>query len=373
MGVYLHLPFCRERCAYCDFTILTRQEQRIDAYLEALEAEIARFSRERGCRRADSVYFGGGTPSRIPGEGIANLLDAVAAAFQLDEDTEISIEANPEDITAEKTHHWRTAGVNRVTLGIQSMQARGLARLGRPGHVEDVFPALERLRDAELPTIGADLIFGAPGQSPEQWHSELDACRELELDHLSCYALETTGRTPLVRAIERGDGPLCDPDLAAELFEQTRNRLLREGWQHYEISNFARPGSMSRHNLKYWSDTNYAGFGLAAASYVDGERWTNPRGYAAYLRAARGGQDRPKPEPYEPSRRAGEALVFGLRRLAGVRLERIAERYGVEQLRAREAAIARAIDRGLAVRDGDRLRLSEAGLLLADEFFAELI
>ncbi len=373
LGAYLHVPFCGQRCAYCDFAIVTGQDRRAPAFADALVAEIAAFATRFGVRPADTVYFGGGTPSRVPPELIGRAVAAVREAFALQPGGEISLEANPEDVTAETVAAWRAAGVNRLTIGIQSLTGEGLAALGRPGSAEDSLRAVAAAREGGIPSLGIDLIFGWPGQDPAGWAAELERAIGASPDHVSIYALETTSRTPLVRAIERGQLPRPDPDRAAEMYESAVEALAAAGLPRYEISNFARPGHESRHNLRYWRDLPYAGFGPSAASYVDGMRWTNPRRFSDYEAAARAGFPPVEAEPWDPDRRAGEALVFGLRTEAGVDLAPLAARYGEAPLAGREAALERAVRSGLARRDGSRVRLTGAGFLIADELFVDLL
>ena len=373
LGAYLHVPFCGQRCAYCDFAIVTGQDRRAPAFADALVAEIAAFATRFGVRPADTVYFGGGTPSRVPPALIGRAVAAVREAFALQPGGEISLEANPEDVTAESVAAWRAAGVNRLTIGIQSLTGEGLAALGRPGSAEDSLRAVAAAREGGIPSLGIDLIFGWPGQDPAGWAAELERAIGASPDHVSIYALETTSRTPLVRAIERGQLPRPDPDRAAEMYESAVEALAAAGLPRYEISNFARPGHESRHNLRYWRDLPYAGFGPSAASYVDGMRWTNPRRFSDYEAAARAGFPPVEAEPWDPDRRAGEALVFGLRTEAGVDLAPLAARYGEAPLAGREAALERAVRSGLARRDGSRVRLTGAGFLIADELFVDLL
>ena len=373
LGAYLHVPFCGQRCAYCDFAIVTGQDRRVPTFADALVAEIGAFAARFGTRPADTVYFGGGTPSRVPPPVVARALEALRGAFQLDPGGEVSLEANPEDVGPETVAAWRAAGINRLTIGIQSMKAEGLAALGRPGSEADSARAVRAAREAGIPSLGIDLIFGWPGQSLAGWAGELAEAINLGPDHVSIYALETTSRTPLVRAIERGALARPDPDLMAEMYEVAAIALEGAGLARYEISNFAAPGHESRHNLRYWRDLPYAGFGPSAASYVDGMRWTNPRRYSDYETAARAGFPPVEAEPYEPDRRAGEALVFGLRTVQGVDLAPLAERYGEAAIAARAAALERAVQSSLAVREGSRVRLTGAGFLIADELFVDLL
>jgi oxygen-independent coproporphyrinogen-3 oxidase len=371
LGVYVHVPFCRVRCAYCDFAVLTRQEHRAEAYVELVEREISQAAGRWGRRTVDTLYFGGGTPSRLPPRLLTRVITAIEKAFDADRRLETSLEANPEDVTAESVSAWLAAGIDRVTLGVQSLDDRVLEALGRPGSRRESLDALARLLGSGLARVGVDLIFGGPGQTLGGWLQELDRVLESGAGHLSCYALETTSRTPLVRRAERGETEIAPDDLMAAMYEAAAERIEAAGLRRYEISNFARSGEESRHNLKHWVDGTYLGLGMSAASYLDGERWTNPRRLREYERAIRdGGAER---EPFDPHVRAGEALVFGLRRAEGVDLSELASRYGAESLAGRRGPLARAVERGLAEWHGQSVRLTDRGMLLADELFVELL
>lgn len=373
LGIYLHLPFCGYRCAYCDFAILANQDRRIPEYLAALHQEIAQFADARGRRSADSVHFGGGTPSRIPAGDIGRLIAALREAFDFDPEAEIGFEANPDDLSAEYLAQLHEVGVERLTVGVQSLSPTGLRVLGRPGDPKQSVQAIGRAAAERFRSLGIDLIFGWPGQSAAQWDDELEQAAALPVQHLSLYALETDGRTPLVRTIERGDLPAPDSDRAAEMYEAAVRRLSHAGWERYEISNFARNGHESRHNLKYWTDQPYVGFGMAASSYVDGCRWTGPRRYSDYLDLARAGFVPREIELYEPDRRAGEAMMFGLRKGTGIDLHEIAARHGAAAVERRLPALQNGIHVGLLEWKGTRLRLTERGFLLADELFVDLV
>ncbi len=374
--MYVHVPFCGARCAYCDFAIVVGQDGRAADWLAALRAEARAVAGRDGRRPADTVHLGGGTPSRLDEAALAGVLEALRGAFDLAPGAEVALEANPEDVTPAAAAAWVRLGFNRVTVGLQSLEAAGLAALGRPGTPAEGRAALDALRASGLRSVGADFIFGRPGQSCAGWERELEEIAALGLDHVSLYALETDARTPLVRRIERGDAPAPDGDEAAAMYEAGVARLAAAGLPRYELSNFARAGHESRHNLKYWTDAPYAGLGPAAASYVDGTRRTNPRRLSDYLRRAGGGAPAgavPPVEPYDPLRRAGEAIVFGLRLARGVDLARVAARHGEDAVAPRRAALERAVASGFARREGTRVRLAPHAFLVADELFVDLL
>ncbi|MBP7149603.1 MAG: radical SAM family heme chaperone HemW [Acidobacteria bacterium] len=372
IGVYVHVPFCATRCSYCDFAIVTGHDERVAEYVAAVGAEIAEFAGRHGRRGADSVYLGGGTPSRVPPAELGRLMEHVQRGFAVEPGAEVSLEANPEDVTPDALAAWRGLGFERVTIGVQTLSEEGHRALGRPGSPAESLRAVADALAAGFPRVGIDLIFGWPGQTLAGWLEEVGRAAALGAGHLSCYALETTSRTALVRRVERGALPAPDPDLAADMYEAAVTVLQDTGLRRYEISNFARAGEESRHNLKYWTDGDYVGFGPAAASYVGGERWVRPRRFSEYLAAPpdRAGVD---VEPYDADVRAGEAMMFGLRLATGVDLARIAARHGDESVQRREPALARAAAAGLLERTGTRARLTDRGLLVADELFVDLL
>ncbi|RMG43293.1 MAG: radical SAM family heme chaperone HemW [Acidobacteria bacterium] len=372
LGLYVHLPFCRARCAYCDFAVIAGRADLVPEYLDLLVREIERAGESLGHPPADTLHFGGGSPSLLDPPELERLRMALERAFDLAPLAEVGLEANPEDVTRQRLDAWVSAGITRLPVGVQSTSPEGLAALGRPGEAAAAVRALRLALEAGIPSVGADLIFGWPGQEVRRWEDELACVVGLGAHHVSCYALELDGRTPLVRAIERGERPRPDPDAAAEMYGAAARILREAGYERYEISNWARPGHASRHNRKYWSDRPYLGLGLGAASYVGGRRWTNPRRFREYERMVRSGRS-PAAEPYDPDRRAGEAIVLGLRREEGIDLADVAAVHGEGPVEARRPVLQRGVADGLLVRENGRLKLSERGRLIADELLADLL
>lgn len=373
LGIYLHVPFCAERCAYCNFAIVTRQERRIPDFVAAVVRESATRRAELGPRSSDTLHVGGGTPSRLPAKALETLIEQIGRDWNLAASAEIALEVNPEDVAATVASDWRAVGVNRVTLGVQSLAPDGLAAIGRPGTVEEGLRALDILVRTGFDSVGIDLIFGRPGQRLEQWGTELRQALTLPIVHFSLYALETDGAAPLVRQLRRGERAWPSSDDAAAMYELATSWLAHAGFEPYEISNFAKGGARSRHNSKYWTDLPYLGLGPAAASYVDGRRWTMPRRLSEYQRTSGRPLAEHGFERYNADRRAGEALVFGLRWVEGVDLDRIARRHTAPAVESRLAAIERACRTGLAERSADLVRLTPRGRLLADELFVDLL
>ena len=371
-GLYVHVPFCAVRCDYCNFAIVAGQDRRIPQFVEALSHEAALWGGRLPELRYDTLHFGGGTPSRLPGDRLARLIQILGSVFRLESGAEIALEANPEDVSVARVRDWRDAGVTRVTVGVQSRRSEGLRSIGRPGAIEDADNALSRLADGGIASVGVDLIFGRPEQSVTDWSLELSEMLELPFQHLSLYALETDGRTPLTLQIERGERQAPSSDDAAAMYEEALRQLQSAGFDHYEISNFALPGHISRHNLKYWIDAPYLGLGPSAASYVAGERWTQPPQFEDWRLAV--AADRfPTVEPFDADRRAGEAMVFGMRALAGISIPELIVRYGNDPVMRRKPVFDRAVQQGLVIFERERVRLTTRGLLLADEVFVDLL
>lgn len=371
-GLYVHVPFCAVRCDYCNFAIVAGQDRRIPQFVEVLSHEAALWGGRLPELRIDTLHFGGGTPSRLPGDQLARLIQILGSVFRLESGAEIALEANPEDVSVARVRDWRDAGVTRVTVGVQSRRSEGLRSIGRPGAIQDADNALSRLADEGIASVGVDLIFGRPGQSVTDWSLELSEMLELPFQHLSLYALETDGRTPLTLQIERGERQAPSSDDAAAMYEEALRQLQSAGFDHYEISNFALPGHISRHNLKYWIDAPYLGLGPSAASYVAGERWTQPPQFEDWRLAV--AADRfPTVEPFDADRRAGEAMVFGMRALAGISIPELIVRYGNDPVMRRKPVFDRAVQQGLVIFERERVRLTTRGLLLADEVFVDLL
>ena len=373
LGVYVHFPFCSIRCSYCDFPTVAGRDDRIERYLRALDREI-RGSRPHLPREADTVFLGGGTPSRMTPDQLARLLEALRARFDLDARAEITLEGNPESLTADRLRGYRDLGVTRISVGVQSLDDAVLKRVGRAHDSREAERAVRDARAAGFPDVSLDLIAGLPGETLARWPETVRRCAAFGPDHVSVYLLETDKDTPLARSVRAGRTEVAGDDDQGALYEATVRALEREGLALYEISNFARGGRRSRHNLKYWTDAPYAGFGNGAHEYVDGARRSNRRDLDGYVEDVLSGRDPlAEEEPFDPERRLQEALFLGLRVVEGVDLDLLSRRYAIDpRVRWREA-FARAHDAGLTVVEGGRVRLTAAGRLRSNELFAELL
>jgi len=372
-GVYVHFPFCAIRCSYCDFATVAGRDERIEAYLRALEIEIASFQHEAPAE-VDSVFLGGGTPSRLRPDSVARLLAALGRRFRLDPDTEVTIEANPESLSPQRLDGYRRAGITRISIGVQSLDDRVLRSVGRAHDAALAERAIVLARGVGFASVSADLIAGLPGEDLADWPRTLARIVELGVDHLSVYLLETDKDTPLGRAVRGGRVRAADEDALAACYRRGVETLRQAGFEHYEISNFARRGHRSRHNVKYWRDVPYAGFGLGAHAYLGGERRANRRDLDGYLADLEAGRDPlAEREPRDPRRRLEEALMLGLRLIEGVDLAALADRYGIDPARCFAGAWEHAEQGGVLERRGSRIRLTDRGRLCSNELFAELV
>jgi oxygen-independent coproporphyrinogen-3 oxidase len=363
-GLYVHIPFCLSKCRYCGFYSLPELAY-LPAFLTALGEEI-RLTRRDGAT-FDTIYIGGGTPSVLSAQQLRGILAALAAAFTVAPGAEITLEANPADLNAGLLAALREAGVNRINLGVQALDDRLLAFLGRRHDRARSLSALAAVRAAGFARIGIDLIYGIPGQSLATWKATLGEAIAQEPGHLSCYQLTAEPETPLEKQCRRGELSLPDEALQASFFHETSAMLEASGYIHYEVSNFARPGQESRHNRKYWNHTAYLGFGPSAHSFSGRERRWNHRSLETYLRELEAGR-----LPLESSEQLSdaelrlEALFLGLRTRRGIELGGFKRRYGQDLAAEKEKMLTHLEREGLVeIREGF-LRPTRAGLAVAD-------
>ena len=327
-GLYFHIPFCRRKCPYCDFYSVTDLAA-LPSFVDALQRELA--LRADPALKVDTVYFGGGTPSLCPPEAVAALLDRARSCFDLLADAEITLEANPGTLGPKALERLRAAGVNRLNLGIQSFRDAGLRFLGRIHDRDQALAVIAQACGAGFDNLGLDLIYGLPGQTGAEWHSDLDQALAWHPAHLSCYILTFEPGTPLTRDVAAGRVPMPEEDRVVDLFESTAAVLTAAGYDHYEISNYARtPDHRSRHNLKYWRFSPYLGFGPGAHSYRDGVRSWNLADLDIYLkRLAKGRRPAGGREVLSVEQQVLEALLLGLRLKEGFSIPGFEARFGI--------------------------------------------
>lgn len=387
-GLYVHVPFCAQKCVYCDFYSVALdaseapgasgnagdREHRIEPFIESCLTEIALRQRLGGdCSPFSSVYFGGGTPSLLSPAQIRRMLHALLAAFPVAADAEISMECNPGTVDAASLAAYREAGVNRISLGVQSFRDDDLRLLGRIHTSRDALDAIDAARCAGFANISIDLMFSLPEQTAEGWLRNLVQARELGIPHLSCYSLTVEEGTPLHRSVAAGAFRPPDEDSDAALFELTMETMAAWGYDHYEVSNYALPGFACRHNRSYWRGEDYLGFGPAAFSTWRDRREWNVRDTAAYERSLAAGRlPVDGGEDLNIGMRRSERIYLGLRS-EGIDLEAFRALYGESRLMPPGGIIGEYIARGFLRLPDNVLQLTPSGFLLCDEICARLM
>ena len=365
LGLYIHIPFCSAICNYCNFNRGLFEAGLKDRYVDALLREIEAAATHEP---ADTIFFGGGTPSLLEPAEIGRLIDACRGAFAVSGDAEITLETNPETSSLERLEQFRAAGVNRVSFGVQSFREEELKRLGRLHSADRARQAAREARAAGLTNVSLDLMMWLPQQTRSHWQESVEALIDVGPEHASLYILELYPNAPLKEDMARAGWSLAPDDDAAEMYLWSMDRLERAGYRQYEISNVARPGREARHNLKYWRDGEWLGFGCGAHSTRDGVRWKNVSATEAYVARVSSGQSlRAEERRMSPEERVEEALFTGLRVRDGIDLVTLRERYGVDVRAAYGEALAPFVSERLVIFEENRLRLSREGMLVANE------
>ena len=371
LGLYVHVPFCSAICNYCNFNRGLFDAGLKEQYVAALLREIA--SPGDGSP-ADTIYFGGGTPSLLEPVEVEAIVGACRRAFYVSPDAEITLEANPETVTPERLAGFRAAGVNRLSFGVQSFRDEELQRLTRLHSAARAAEAFGMARRAGFDNISLDLMMWLPQQTIPQWLESVDALIGLAPDHASLYILELYPNAPLREAMARGKWSLAPDDDAADMYLEAMGRLDAAGYEQYEISNVARPGRQSRHNLKYWTDGEWLGFGCGAHSTRRGVRWKNLSSTAEYIAAvASGGQLVAERRVLSVREALEEALFMGLRLARGIDVNTVNARFGVDVWDIYRRQLEQFREAGVLIYDGRLLRLSRAGMLLANEIMARFL
>ena len=383
VSLYLHIPFCHTRCYYCDFNTYAGMLPLREPYVRALVTEVAltgAMARQADGRprRARTIFFGGGTPSLLSVAQITRMLDACRAAFRVDEDAEITLEANPGTLDLEQLRGLHAAGVNRLSMGAQSFDAELLKTLGRIHSPAEIVQAVENAREAGFTSINVDFMFGLPGQTMRHWQETLDQAMALHPEHLSLYSLIVEEGTPFHAWAQEGRITPGDEDLCADMYEYADELLLKHGYMNYEISNWAQPGHASRHNLTYWQNLPYLGMGAGAYSSFGGRRFSDERDPQQYVRLLKAGQ-RPEAEsePLSREQEMSETAFLALRTAMGLHLPTFEQRFGLPFAQFVGDRLRRVEEVGLLEHDGQMgaewLRLSKRGRLLGNEVFMRLL
>ena len=392
MGLYIHVPFCKTKCPYCDFNTYQGIESQMGGYLEAVTSEIRLWGQSLDHPTVRTVFFGGGTPSYLPDGDISAILDSAADAFAIDSGAEITIEANPGDLNADACRGLLRQGVNRLSIGVQSLDNTLLQLLGRRHSADGAIEAFRTARDAGFDNVNLDLMYGLPHQSLAQWEDTIERLAALSPEHISLYALTLEEGTPMKVWADQGKIPEPDPDLAADMYELARRVLAASGYHHYEISNWAQPGRESQHNLIYWRNEPYLGVGPGAHSRLGEYRfWTvlSPREYAGrssqWRQASLGlwdvfGEPELREaltvdgwEHIDADTACAETMFLGLRLLAGLDLSQASVAAGHDLAARYHAEIEDLLTLGLLRREGDAIRLDQSAYLIANQVFTRFL
>ena len=374
LGIYIHVPFCRSKCQYCDFYSLTTKDDRLmDDYLDAICAHVKEAGALAPGYKVDTVYFGGGTPSFFGADGMATILTAIRRSFDVLEDAEITFEANPDSVSDKLLRRLRGEGFNRVSLGIQCDNDEILKKIGRPHNYSQAVAAVQRIRKAGFKNLSLDLIYGLPGQTLTAWQDTLSRVLTLMPDHISCYGLKVEEGTPLYEYKDFCNLP--DDDTQADMYLSAVEMLRDRGFRQYDISNFARKGLYSRHNMKYWTGGEYLGFGPSASSDFAGKRFPTIRDLHGYISGIKkGGQVLEDVQEIHHRERAGEYLMLRLRTSKGIGREEYERQY-LLPFDPIEQYMERCLDRGHAEYSAESgcWHLTPAGYLLSNSIISDLL
>lgn len=366
-GLYLHIPFCRQACTYCDFHFSTSLGTK-DRVLASMERELELRADELSGHSVGSIYFGGGTPSLLDPAHIAFLLEQVRRLHRVDADVEVTLEANPDDITPERLAAWTDLGIDRLSLGTQSFREDRLRFMGRAHSAEQALRSIALIAQAPLRSWTIDLIYGLPGMDRVEWDEQLRIALDHGMPHLSAYCLTVEPGTALAAQVRKGQVTTSGDDVQSEQFDLLMDRMEHAGLTHYEISNFGRPGHFSRHNTSYWEGVPYQGIGPAAHSFNGRERRWNVANNVRYARAIEQGETFWEAEVLSPAQRTNELLMTGLRTIAGVRIDALE----IDALVVNRTAVLKHMERGHLAVNAGRLVLSKAGRHFADRIASDL-
>lgn len=361
-SAYVHIPFCTQICYYCDFSKVFIKNQPVDAYLEHLIQETRSY--EIGKLR--TLYIGGGTPTALSAQQLAYLLTELPKVMDLSEVEEFTIEANPGDLDPDKIAVLKDSQVNRVSLGVQTFDNKMLKKIGRSHQEQDIYDNIRYLKQAGFDNISIDLIYALPGQTMDQVKENVAKAIDLDIPHMSLYSLILENHTVFMNRMRRGKLPLPKEELEAEMFEYIIEELEKAGFEHYEISNFSKPGFESRHNLVYWDNAEYYGLGAGASGYVDGIRYKNHGPIRHYLEAVEAGKARITEEHLTLEEKMEEELFLGLRKKTGVSKARFEEKFGVSFDQRYGQVVASLTEQRLLVPDDKQVRMTKRGLFLGD-------
>ena len=361
-SAYVHIPFCTQICYYCDFSKVFIKNQPVDSYLEHLLQEFHSYDIQKLC----TLYIGGGTPTALSAPQLERLLDGLTKNLDLSVLEELTIEANPGDLDADKIAVLKNSAVNRVSLGVQTFDDKMLKKIGRSHLEKDIYENIDRLKLAGFDNISIDLIYALPGQTMDQVKDNVAKAIALDIPHMSLYSLILENHTVFMNRMRRGKLPLPKEELEAEMFEYIISELEKAGFEHYEISNFSQPGFESRHNLMYWDNAEYYGIGAGASGYVDGVRYKNHGPIRHYLKAVEEGNARFNEEHLSQREQMEEEMFLGLRKKSGVSKARFEEKFGTSFEDLYGQVVRDLCHQGLLQVEGQQIRMTKRGLFLGD-------
>jgi len=371
-GLYIHVPFCAKRCIYCDFFTSTDQSSKA-AYVDAVCKELVLRKAYLKGEAIQTIYFGGGTPSQLSTTDFERIFGVIQKHYNTTLCEEVTLEGNPDDMTQEYVHSLRGLPFNRVSMGVQSFQPRDLIFLNRRHDRNQAIEAVATCKANGLSNISIDLIYGLPGQTPEQWNLNLEEAIALHVPHISAYHLIYEEGTKLTKLKSAGKVLPVSEDFSENFFTLLIDKLSRAGYLHYEISNFAQPGCFSKHNSSYWDETIYIGIGPSAHSFDGESRQWNIASMKQYLSGIKSGMPNIEKELLDTNTKYNEYIITGLRTMWGIRLNRIKEQYGKEK---KDFCLTQALpylNNGLLLRDGDTLKLSSKGIFISDRVMSDLL
>ena len=361
-SAYVHIPFCTQICYYCDFSKVFIKNQPVDSYLEHLLQEFHSYD----IQKLRTLYIGGGTPTALSASQLEVLLEGLTKNLDLSVLEELTIEANPGDLDADKIAVLQNSAVNRVSLGVQTFDDKMLKKIGRSHTEKDIYENIDRLKLAGFDNISIDLIYALPGQTMDQVKDNVAKAIALDIPHMSLYSLILENHTVFMNRMRRGKLPLLKEELEAEMFEYIIAKLEKAGFEHYEISNFSKSGFESRHNLMYWDNAEYYGIGAGASGYVNGVRYKNHGPILHYLKAVEDGNARITEEHLSQKEQMEEEMFLGLRKKSGVSMARFEEKFERSFQELYGDVVRELIQQGLMQVEGDRVRMTKRGLFLGD-------
>ena len=368
-SAYVHIPFCTQICYYCDFSKVFIKNQPVDSYLEHLLQEFHSYD----IQKLRTLYIGGGTPTALSAPQLETLLDGLTKNLDLSVLEELTIEANPGDLDADKIAVLKNSAVNRVSLGVQTFDDKMLKKIGRSHLEKDIYENIDRLKLAGFDNISIDLIYALPGQTMDQVKDNVEKAITLDIPHMSLYSLILENHTVFMNRMRRGKLPLPKEELEAEMFEYIIEELEQSGFEHYEVSNFSKPGFESRHNLMYWDNAEYYGIGAGASGYVNGVRYKNHGPIRHYLSAVEAGNARVTEEHLSQREQMEEEMFLGLRKKSGVSITRFEEKFGTSFEDLYGQVVRNLCHQGLLQVEGQQIRMTKKGLFLGDTVAEQFI